>query len=190
MEVLMTQIARRGSEISKRDAIARRQFLGFLAGSPLVTATAAGTIANLLAAGSHQAHAQSYDVPRGSRRALGPDGVITTPADALDVFEFEPAAKKAVLRKSAPEGSAPAHWGYLESGVDGDVTRDANHAAYARYNIRARRLIDARKVDTSGKIFGATWGSPIFICPVSSLGAYDPEAGSPWRMPPVSATTR
>ena len=27
------------------------------------------------------------------------------------------------------------------------------------------------------KIFGETWGSPIFCCPVSSLGAYDPEAG-------------
>jgi isopentenyl diphosphate isomerase/L-lactate dehydrogenase-like FMN-dependent dehydrogenase len=27
------------------------------------------------------------------------------------------------------------------------------------------------------KIFGETWASPIFMCPVSSLGAYDPEAG-------------
>jgi 4-hydroxymandelate oxidase len=177
MEVLMTQIARKGSEISQRDRIARRQFLRFLAGSPLVTATSAGTIASLLAASPHQVLAQSYDVLRGSRRALGPDGIITAPADALDVFEFEPAAKKAVLSKDAPLGSAPAHWGYLESGVDGDVTRDANHAAYARYNIRVRRLIDARKVDTSVKIFGETWASPIFICPVSSLGAYDPEAG-------------
>jgi isopentenyl diphosphate isomerase/L-lactate dehydrogenase-like FMN-dependent dehydrogenase len=43
--------------------------------------------------------------------------------------------------------------------------------AYARYNIRVKRLIDARKVDTSVKIFGETWASPIFICPVSSLGA-------------------
>ncbi len=61
--------------------------------------------------------------------------------------------------------------------MDADVTRDANHTAYANYNIRVQRLIDARKVDTSVTIFGETWGSPIFICPVSSLGAYDPEAG-------------
>jgi 4-hydroxymandelate oxidase len=172
MEVLMTQISRKRKEISNRDAIVRRQFLCFLAGSPLLTATAAGTIASLLAASSHQVRAQSYDVLRGSRRALGPDGVIAAPTDALDVFEFEPAAKKAVFSQGAP-----AHWGYLESGVEGDVTRDANHTAYARYNIRVRRLIDARKVDTSVKIFGETWASPIFICPVSSLGAYDPEAG-------------
>src|SRR5882757_4547428 len=172
MEVLMTQITRKESEISKRDTIARRQFLRFLAGSPLLTATSAGTIASLLAASSHQALAQSYDVRRGSRRALGPDGIITAPADALDVFEFEPAAKKAVFAQGAP-----AHWGYLQSGVDGDVTRDANHTAYAKYNIRVQRLIDARKIDTSVKIFGETWGSPIFCCPVSSLGAYNPEAG-------------
>jgi len=57
------------------------------------------------------------------------------------------------------------------------VTRDANHTAFAKYNIRVQRLIDARKIDTSVKIFGETWASPIFMCPVSSLGAYDPEAG-------------
>jgi 4-hydroxymandelate oxidase len=152
--------------------IARRQFLHLLAGSPLLTAASAGTIADLLAASSQQALAQGYDVLRGSRRALGPDGIITAPGDALDVFEFEPAAKKAVVQQGAP-----AHWGYLESGVEGDVTRDANHTAYAHYNIRVKRLIDARKVDTSMRIFGETWRSPIFICPVSSLGAYNPEAG-------------
>jgi 4-hydroxymandelate oxidase len=177
MEGVMTYLVRNEADISKRKMIARRQFLRFLAGSPLLTAASAGTVAGLLAARSDQVLAQSYDVLRGSRRALGPDGIISAPADALDVFEFEPAAKKAVLSKDAPLGSAPAHWGYLESGVEGDVTRDANHTAYARYNIRVRRLIDARKVDTSVKIFGETWGSPIFCCPVSSLGAYNPEAG-------------
>src|SRR5215472_535131 len=157
---------------SRRKTIARRQLLHFLAGSPLLTATAGGAIASLLAASPQQVRAQSYDVLRGSRRALGPDGIITAPADALDVFEFEPAAKKAVLSQGAP-----AHWGYLESGVEGDVTRDANHTAYAKYNIRVRRLVDARKVDTSVKIFGETWATPIFCCPVSSRGAYNPEAG-------------
>jgi 4-hydroxymandelate oxidase len=172
MEALMTQTNCKASEISERNTIARRQFLRFLAGSPLLTATSAGTIASLLAASSHQALAQSYDVLRGATRALGPDGIIPAPGDALDVFEFEPAAKKAVFAQGAP-----AHWGYLQSGVDGDVTRDANHTAYAKYNIRVQRLIDARKIDTSVKIFGETWGSPIFCCPVSSLGAYNPEAG-------------
>jgi isopentenyl diphosphate isomerase/L-lactate dehydrogenase-like FMN-dependent dehydrogenase len=153
--------------------IARRKLLGFLAASPLAaTSTVSSAIAALLASIPKETRAQSYDVLRGSRRALGPDGVITGPQDALNVFEFEPAAKKAILSQGAP-----AHWGYLESGVDGNVTRDANHTAYAQYNIRVKRLIDARNADTSVKLFSETWSSPIFICPVSSLGAYDPEAG-------------
>jgi 4-hydroxymandelate oxidase len=153
--------------------IARRKLLGFLAASPLAAqSTVSSIIAALLVSNPKETRAQSYDVLRGSRRVLGPDGIITAPGDALNVFEFEPAAKKALLGQGAP-----AHWGYLESGVDGNVTRDANHAAYAQYNIRVKRLIDARNVDTSVKIFGEKWGSPVFICPVSSLGAYDPDAG-------------
>lgn len=153
--------------------VGRRALLGFLATSPLAaTPIVSSSIAALLASIPNEALAQSYDVLRGSRRALGPDGIITAPGDALNVLEFEPAAKKAVFSQGAP-----AHWGYLESGVDGDVTRDANHTAYAQYNIRVKRLIDARKVDPSVKIFGETWASPIFLCPVSSLGAYDPDAG-------------
>jgi 4-hydroxymandelate oxidase len=153
--------------------LARRQFLGFLAGSPLLaTPAVTSVIAGLLASASDQALAQSYDALRGANVATGSDGVITSPGQALDVFEFEPAAKKALFAQGAP-----THWGYLESGVDGDVTRDINHTAYARYNIRVQRLIDARKIDTSVKIFGETWSSPIFLCPVSSLGAYNGEAG-------------
>src|SRR5262245_4170930 len=70
------------SDIPNGKTIARRQFLRFLAGSPLLTASSVGAIASLLAASPHQALAQSYDVLRGSRRALGPDGIITAAADA------------------------------------------------------------------------------------------------------------
>ncbi len=134
---------------------ARRRLLRFLAASPLVTTPAgASSIAALFASAPGEGLAQSYDALRGANVATGSDGIITSPGQALNVFEFEPAAQKALLAQGAP-----THWGYLESGVDGDVTRDA------------------RKIDTSVKIFGETWGSPIFICPVSSLGAYNPEAG-------------
>jgi 4-hydroxymandelate oxidase len=153
--------------------LARRKFLGFLAGSPLLaTPVLSSTIAALLAFSPGEALAQSYDALRGANVATGADGIITAPHEAINVLEFEPAAKKAVFAQGAP-----THWGYLESGVDGDATRDANHTAYAKYNIRVQRLIDARKIDTSVKILGETWASPIFCCPVSSLGAYNGEAG-------------
>ena len=82
--------------------VARRQFLRLLAGSPLATAFSAGAFANLLAAGSDQALAQSYDALRGAKVAVGADGVITAPSQALDVFEFAPAAKKALFDAGAP----------------------------------------------------------------------------------------
>lgn len=98
----MNQISFKGPT-STRQAIARRKFLQFVAASPLaVTPAFASSIATLFASVPGQALAQSYDVLRGATRALGPDGVITQPGDALDVFEFEPAAKKAVLAQGAP----------------------------------------------------------------------------------------
>jgi isopentenyl diphosphate isomerase/L-lactate dehydrogenase-like FMN-dependent dehydrogenase len=152
---------------------ARRKLLRFLAASPLAaTPAVASGIASLFAGIPGRALAQSYDALRGANVATGSDGIITAPHEALNVFEFEPAAKKAIFAQGAP-----THWGYLESGVDGDVTRDINHTAYAKYNIRVQRLIDARKIDTSVKIFGETWATPIFCCPVSSLGAYNGDAG-------------
>src|SRR5712671_1514016 len=157
--------------MSKTTNTARRNLLRFLAASPLVAAPGvASSIAALFASAPEEALAQSYDVLRGAAQKLDADGVINSPAQALNVFDFEPAAKKALA-------ASPAHFGYLASGVDDDGTLRANREAFSDYAIRVRRLIDARKVDTSVKIFGETWASPIFLCPVSSLGAYNPEAG-------------
>jgi 4-hydroxymandelate oxidase len=145
--------------------IARRQFLRFLAGSPLLTATSVGTIASLLESGSRDALAQSYDILRAPTEEVG--DVITSPSQALNVFDFEPAAKKAL---------PPAHYGYLATGVDDDATLKANRDGFAKFHIRARRLIDARKIDTSVRIFDTSWPSPIALAPVSSQAAFYPEA--------------
>jgi isopentenyl diphosphate isomerase/L-lactate dehydrogenase-like FMN-dependent dehydrogenase len=140
--------------------------LGWLAASPLLAAGSTGTIATLLATGSREALAQSYDVLRGAGTMVG--DVISSPGQALNVFDFEPAAKKAL------EG-APTHFGYLASGVDDDGTLRANRDAFSQYTVRVRRLIDARKVDTSVRIFGQTLANPILLAPVSSQGAFHPE---------------
>lgn len=122
----------------------RRQFLEFLAASPL----AGPAVRHLLA--------ETYQ----------PDPLITDPAEALNVFEFEPVAKQKI---------PPAHWGYLATGVDGDETLRANRSAFARYQIRPRRLVDVAKVDPSIELFGVRWSGPIFLCPVSSQRAFHPE---------------
>jgi 4-hydroxymandelate oxidase len=142
----------------------RRSFLRMLAASPLLAAPHlfAGSLKPLLASpeitqsaflGWLDAFQQSEDV-------------ITSPEQAFNVMDFEPAARKAL---------PPAHWGYLATGVDDDATVRANHEAYSRIEIRPRRLVNTSKLDMSVRLFGTTWSSPIVICPVSGLKAFNPE---------------
>ncbi len=91
------------------------------------------------------------------------DEVVTSPKDALDVMDFEAAAHKAL---------PPAHWGYMASGVDDNLTRDANHEAYKHIQLRPRKLLDVSKIDTRVELFGTTWDSPIFLCPVGAQGMF------------------
>jgi 4-hydroxymandelate oxidase len=118
----------------------RRNFLKFLAASPLFAS---------LPARAWQTHTL--------------DEILASPKDALDLMDFEAAARKAL---------PPAHWGYMASGVDDNVTRDLNHEAYRRIQLRPRKLVDVSKIDTSVGLFGTTWESPIFICPVGAQGMF------------------
>jgi 4-hydroxymandelate oxidase len=119
----------------------RRNFLKFLAASPLFAA---------LPAGAWQTHTL--------------DEVLSNPKDALDVMDFEAAARKALPH---------AHWGYMASGVDDNLTRDANHEAYKHIQLRPRKLVDVSKIDTRVELFGTTWDSPIFFCPVGGQGMFN-----------------
>jgi len=123
----------------------RRDFLRFLAASPLL----AGSPAVLEAL---------------SQASL--NDVIGSPADALSVLDFEAAARKVL---------PPAHWGYMTTGVDDDATLRANREGFAHYQIRPRRLVDVRKVDTTTELFGSTWGTPIVLAPVGGHKMFNPE---------------
>lgn len=149
---------------------ARRRLLQFFAGSPLLAGAAApGLMAALSATLSGSASAQSFDALRAMTRKVGE--IIDSPEDALNVMDFEPAARKALLAKGEP-----THWGYLATGVDDDATLRANHEDYDKIRVKARRLVDARKIDTRIRLFGAEYASPIFLSPVGSQGAFNPEA--------------
>ena len=94
------------------------------------------------------------------------DDVISSPEQALDIMDFEAAARKAL---------PPAHFGYLATGVDEDGTVRANREGYSRIQIRPRRLVDVEKVETSVRLLGTTLSSPIVISPISSQKAFHPE---------------
>jgi 4-hydroxymandelate oxidase len=94
------------------------------------------------------------------------DSAINRAGDALDVFDFEP-----VARKNIP----PAHWGYLVSGVDGEETLKANRDAYSRYQLHTRRMVDVSKIDMRVELLGTRFDSPIILCPLGAQKAFHPE---------------
>ena len=97
---------------------------------------------------------------------LEAERAIASPEDAFSVFDFE-----RVARETLP----PAHWGYLATGVDGDVTLRANREGFNKFPIRARRLVNVKDVDTSVEIFGTPWETPIVLAPVGSQRAFHPD---------------
>jgi 4-hydroxymandelate oxidase len=92
--------------------------------------------------------------------------VITSAKDAVDVMDFEEAARKVL---------PPAHWGYMASGVDDDFTQKMNREGFKRFQLRPRRLVDGSKPDLKTEIFGVTWETPIFLCPVGGQRMFHPD---------------
>ncbi len=136
----------------------RRQFLAFLAASPLLAA--AGVDDDWL-------RRLAVESPRGAERALElAQDIIASPKDALDVFDFEAAAKARI---------PVAHWGYLTTGTDDDRTIHANREGFDHWALRPRRLIDVSTVDASVTLYGTKYPTPIVINPVGSQKAFHPQ---------------
>ena len=98
--------------LTQAQITSRRRFIQFLAASPLFAGTS------------------RFGAGRGGpypERPADPfvwaprdyDHLISNPKEAIDVFDFEP-----VMRQNVP----PAHFGYMASGIDDDVTLRANRA--------------------------------------------------------------
>ena len=129
-------------------ATSRRRFIQFLAASPLFAGTG---LAALAAEPCPERPADPFVwAPRDY------DHLIASPKEALDVFDFEP-----VMHKNVP----PAHFGYMASGVDDDVTLRANREGFLKFQLRPRRLVDVSKVDMSTEILGQRYETPIIIDP-------------------------
>jgi isopentenyl diphosphate isomerase/L-lactate dehydrogenase-like FMN-dependent dehydrogenase len=93
-----------------------------------------------------------------------PDKLIADPTKALDVFDFEP-----VMKKNVP----PAHFGYMATGVDDEVTLRANRESFRKFELR--RLVDVSKIDISAQILGTKYDSSIVIAPTGSNRAFHPD---------------
>jgi isopentenyl diphosphate isomerase/L-lactate dehydrogenase-like FMN-dependent dehydrogenase len=134
----------------------RRRFLQYLAASPLV------------AAGSIEAWGMEIPSRLPDPMIWAPQGgaLIKGPKDAINVFDFEP-----VARQNVP----PAHFGYMASGIDDEVTIRANREGFQKFQLRPRRLNDVSKVDMSIELFGTKYDSPIFVCPTGGNKFFHPD---------------
>src|SRR5262247_4476346 len=92
--------------------------------------------------------------------------LISDPKEALDVFDFEPVAKKNL---------PPAHFRYMVTGVDDEATLRANREGFLKFQLRPRRLVDVSKVDMSTEILGVKYDSPIIIAPVGGQRSFHDE---------------
>jgi isopentenyl diphosphate isomerase/L-lactate dehydrogenase-like FMN-dependent dehydrogenase len=140
----------------------RRRFLQYLAASPL------------LATGGAAALAEPY-LPKtmapdplmwGPRQS---DHLIKSAKEAVNVFDLEP-----VCRQNVP----PAHFGYMASGIDDEVTLRANREGFLKFQLRPRRLRDVSKVDMSVELFGTKYASPIVCAPVGGQRSFHNDAES------------
>ena len=134
--------------MGKRAVLTRRDVLGGLAGAaPLLL---------------RSPWAAAQGTPPDWREAAP----ITSADQVLSVMDFE-----AIARTRLP----PAHFGYVATGVDDDATVVRNHAAFADYQIRARRFFDVTTINLATRVFGTAWSSPVYVSAVSSQRAFNRE---------------
>jgi isopentenyl diphosphate isomerase/L-lactate dehydrogenase-like FMN-dependent dehydrogenase len=86
-----------------------------------------------------------------------PAGRLASAEEAITVMDFESAAQGVL---------PPAHWGYMASGVDDDLTIRANREGFTHFHLRPRRLVDVSRIDMTTEVFGITWQLPLFLSPV------------------------
>src|SRR6202046_2013165 len=138
-------------------ATSRRRFLQYCAASPL------------LASGAFAAKALEAPSKLPDPMLWAPPGsidLIKAPKEAINVFDFEP-----VARANVP----PAHFGYMASGIDDEVTLRANREDFKKFQLMPHRLNDVSKVDTSIELFGTKYDSPIFVCPTGANQFFHPD---------------
>jgi isopentenyl diphosphate isomerase/L-lactate dehydrogenase-like FMN-dependent dehydrogenase len=137
----------------------RRRFLQYLAASPLMAAGSASALAETLLPKTLVPDPLMW-APRQSEH------LIKSPKDAINVFDLEP-----VCRQNVP----PAHFGYMASGIDDEVTLRANREGFLKFQFRPRRLVDVSKVDMSVDILGVRYPSPIVVAPIGGQKSFHPD---------------
>ncbi|WP_013325129.1 alpha-hydroxy acid oxidase [Gloeothece verrucosa] len=84
----------------------------------------------------------------------------------INVFEYETLAKNQLSEMA---------WGYYSTGALDQITLGDNRAAYERYRLRPRMLVDVSQRDLSVSILGQSLSRPILIAPMAFQCLAHPE---------------
>jgi isopentenyl diphosphate isomerase/L-lactate dehydrogenase-like FMN-dependent dehydrogenase len=144
-----------GSQGLEDVRFARREFLRFVAGSPVALSAVPAAAAEWLLASVAQ---DGGVAPKAE--------LLASAADAINVFDFEAVAKRNLL---------PAHYTYLSMGIQDEFTLRANREAFGQVQLRPRRLVDVRELDTSTEVLGTKLSCPIVLAPAASQKAFHAE---------------
>ena len=90
--------------------------------------------------------------------ASGPAAAGVSPADLLDVADFERAAKLAM---------PPMVWEYVSGGVADEVSLRWNRESFDRIKLRPRVLVDVSKIDTRVRLLDEELAHPILLAPTA-----------------------
>jgi isopentenyl diphosphate isomerase/L-lactate dehydrogenase-like FMN-dependent dehydrogenase len=91
---------------------------------------------------------------------------IAKASEAINVFDFHEVAKQKLM---------PGHYTFMSLGTDDAGTLLANREGFKKIQLRMRRLVDVRNIDTSIELFGQRYPLPILIAPCSRQKAFHPE---------------
>jgi 4-hydroxymandelate oxidase len=91
---------------------------------------------------------------------------LTSPAKPINLFEYQTLASQHLPQMA---------WDYYASGAWDEITLRDNRAAFERYKLRPRMLVDVSQRDLSTKLLGQSLPLPILIAPMAFQCLAHPE---------------
>jgi isopentenyl diphosphate isomerase/L-lactate dehydrogenase-like FMN-dependent dehydrogenase len=76
----------------------------------------------------------------------------------------------AELEERAQAALSPSLWSYVAGGAGDEHTQRANVSAFERWALMPRMLRASAQRDLSVKLFGMSLPSPVFMCPIGTIG--------------------
>jgi isopentenyl diphosphate isomerase/L-lactate dehydrogenase-like FMN-dependent dehydrogenase len=93
-------------------------------------------------------------------------GRVTEKEPLLNVHDYE---------RAAEERLEPAAFGYFAGGANDEWTMRENRAAFERWVLRPRMLVDVSEVTTATTVFGTGSSMPLLVAPTAFLRMAHPE---------------